>query len=246
MQHLKYLNKQLDLLRRDSTVEPVPTQIRRSPKKGEYGQPWQRDGSRDSDEDVGIRNKAIELIKQNCKPFLEAIDYDVLKYKMFRGYKGAANAAIASKIRPNRIPSDTPERAHEWFNAYFVKKFGEPFRNGMFVTGYESHANEYGTVFLVFPIGDFKFAWSPRTRDLYQSFEHDRSWQGWTKIWELKTFNKWMDAKIYQTTDIKTAIKQRNEIMIMAPGYYGINIGYGGNKPDHAKFMREIAKAIKS
>jgi len=235
---IRYLSQQVELLRKDSPFPAAPLQVRKPSQTD--GEQWRFNGTQDSEEDVDKRERVIELIKENCKPFLQQIDYDVSKYKMFRGYKASNAAAISSKIRlDNRKPRDTSSKIHSLMNSYFESKFGEPFRNAMFVTGFEAHAAKYGIPYLVFPAGDFTFAWSPRVKDLFQ-----QTYSMSDSITE-EEFNEWMDKQIYSNTDLKKAIKQRNEIMIRGSGYYGINIGYYWRKPEWAKFMRYLGKRFK-
>ena len=235
---IRYLKQQVELLRKDAPFPAAPLQVRK-PSDIE-GEKWKFAGSQDSEKDIADRERVIELIKENCKPFLEQIDYDVSKYKMFRGYKGSVASAISSKIRlDDRKPSDMRQHKHQLINSYFESKFGEPFRNAMFVSGYEAHATKYGTPFLVFPTGDFTFVWSPRVKDLYEA-----SFQLSGDVSKRELY-QWMDKKIYTNTDLKGGIKQRNEIMIRGAGYYGINIGYYWRKPDWTKFMRQLGKSFK-
>lgn len=244
---IRYLKQQVELLRKDAPFPAAPLQVRKPEKH--YGEAWRDD--KDSDEDVANRERAIDLIKKHCQPFLQQIDYDVPKYKMFRGYKGSNAAAVSDTINlTNRKPRDTSIEVHNMMNEYFESKFGEPFRNAMFVTGFEAHAEKYGTVFLVFPAGNFTFAWSPRVKDLYVAAGGSGGvdpLSGFAGAGTLapEEFNKWMDKKIYSNTDLKSAIKQRNEIMIRGSGYYGINIGYSWAKPEWTKFMRYLGKRFK-
>jgi len=238
---IRYLKQQVDLLRKDSTMDPTPLQYRVGGRWNDQ-EGWKHGA--ESDPESEMREKTIELIKKNCKPFLEAIDYDILKYKMFRGYTNSNAATISTKIRlDNRKPADMTIELHNLSNDYFQKNLGEPFRNAMFVTGFKDHASKYGTTFLIFPVGEFTFAWSPRVKDLFEAI----SGNGWRFKHDLPAdeFNTWMDTKIFQNTDLKAAIKSRNEIMIRGPGYYGINLDYWLNKPVYAKFMRQIAKRFK-
>ena len=61
-----------------------------------------------------------------------------------------------------RKPVSTPIEVHNFANAYFEDEFGVPFRNGMFCTGDSTFARDYGNLYLVFPVGNFKYCWSPK------------------------------------------------------------------------------------
>ena len=73
-------------------------------------------------------------------------------------------------VRPDRKPTDTPLPIHEFMDNWFYKKFGVKFRsNAMFATKSKGSSQIYGTVYVVFPIGEFKYCYSTVVSDLYPS-----------------------------------------------------------------------------
>lgn len=62
-----------------------------------------------------------------------------------------SNCKFDFKLRSS--PRDTSVSAHDALNAYFVEKFGHPFRNWMFVSNSRNTARIYGTQYILFPIG---------------------------------------------------------------------------------------------
>ena len=78
----------------------------------------------------------------------------------------------------NRNPVDMPESIHIKLNDEFTKKFGWPVRNGIFCLKDELSASRYSLIYsekynkrfktyLFIPVGDFKYCWSPKYKDLY-------------------------------------------------------------------------------
>lgn len=110
-----------------------------------------------------------EQIKSKCRPYLEQINYDCDRYVLFRGLTQTQKpngVAGILKVRKDRRPLGTPLSIHAAANDFFQKKFGIPVRsNAAFVTGDNTQAEEYGRPFVVFPIGAFRFFWSPQVYD---------------------------------------------------------------------------------
>lgn len=73
-------------------------------------------------------------------------------------------------VRKNREPMSTSPAIHEAVDEYFNEKFGSKFRsNAVFGTGKRLQALGYGegVPYLILPVSDFKFAWSPIIQDLF-------------------------------------------------------------------------------
>jgi 8-oxo-dGTP pyrophosphatase MutT (NUDIX family) len=110
----------------------------------------------------------IKRIKSECKPYLEATEYDVMEYRLYRGLKGTNAPYMSSRVRlTGRKPQATGTHIHDALNEWFTKKFGEPFRNALFTASKADFAADYGNLYLVFPTGNFSFIWSPKVGDLY-------------------------------------------------------------------------------
>jgi hypothetical protein len=91
---------------------------------------------------------------------------------LYRGISSSnfGEPMITKRVRlDDREPTDTTEELHALANEYFVEQYGAPFRNSMFVTGDDSWAGAYGRIYSVYPIGDFEYLWSPKTKDLWQA-----------------------------------------------------------------------------
>jgi hypothetical protein len=111
----------------------------------------------------------VETIKQHCGPYIE-----ILKQNngdcLFRGSNsGKAYPGHINLIKPrlDRTPLDTPRLIHKFLNQEFQTKFHFPLRNGIFATGNQPRAAGYGSVSVVFPVGELNFIWSPNIEDLF-------------------------------------------------------------------------------
>jgi len=119
----------------------------------------------------------INILINDCKPFLK----DLLKYlkndKLFllSGRQNNVNF-FKGKVRTNRKPKDTPVEYHNYIDKLFNNKFGWKARsNVIFCTSVLSAAEEYGyVVYMIFPIGKYKYLWNPKIDDLYNDvFEEE-------------------------------------------------------------------------
>lgn len=162
---------------------------------------------------------AISVIHQECGPFLSAIDSQIDEYVL---YRGIANVRPENRIpntdlyystgyRDDRKPKMMPTKLHNRLNDMFLKKFGFAFRNGVFATGSQVQAEDYGTVYQFFPAGRIHFCWSPKITDLSLTVdkELDRL--------DGRDPTAMLDELIntYQTTDLKQAISSGREIMFV-------------------------------
>jgi hypothetical protein len=153
------------------------------------------------------------ILEQKCKPFLEAIDYDVDAHKVFRGSKPrnpdtqilGTNLFVGTGFIKDRSPKAIPISIHKRLNEFFVKKFGTPFRDSVFATGDYDQSTDYGSVYHFFPVGNFKYCWAPYQRDLFHYIDER---DGKFTDEQLKEL-----VDTYRTTDLKEAIYEEVEIM---------------------------------
>ncbi len=126
-----------------------------------------------------------------------------------------------------RKPRDTNLDVHHVAGAWFVETFGVNYReDAMFATGSARQARSYGNMFAAFPVGDFRFCWSPMIAD----FTFDIS----DSIVDAITADDDVDEMIvdeinhamYQTTDLRRAINSGHEIMIHCDEYYLLDAQY--------------------
>jgi hypothetical protein len=123
--------------------------------------------------DPYIVNSIWKKLTKDCMPFLKELKKsnsprDKFFYRGFHG--GNLYSEIdKKKVRTNRNPMDTPQAIHDILNKSFKKKFGWNVRGeGSFATSDKERAGGYGTPFLFFPVGKYKYVWSEEVSDLYQ------------------------------------------------------------------------------
>jgi hypothetical protein len=111
------------------------------------------------------------LIEKDCQPFLK--NWDNLGIGLlYTGRKVYISAISKSQVRKDRKPKDTPEEIHKLLDDWFYKKFGVRSRsNAVFATKNYDVAKDYGTPFLIFPIGKYTAISSDRIDDLYNEIE---------------------------------------------------------------------------
>ena len=164
-----------------------------------------------------------DLLK-NCQPFIKALR-GVQNFGLWRGAKKLIDTSRLISVRTDRQPMDTSRETQNMLDKIFFKKFGWKARSeGLFGTGNKSFASMYGRPHLVFPVGQFKFIWSPEIKDLYTDMIERDMW-----IWErdpdggFGILSKSIDEANYTDKDFHSAIGSGHEIMIKCKEYYLIN-----------------------
>ena len=134
----------------------------------------------DFDAHEEIRN----IIMRDCQPYLTAVGENLksaLSRPMWRGIQPSDSVSVKltekyftiSPIRKDRMPMDTPGSIHSYIDSWFNRRMGIPFRShSMFCTGRKIHAQAYGKAYIVIPIGNFSFCWSPLVEDMYESLRY--------------------------------------------------------------------------
>lgn len=169
-----------------------------------------------------IPDNAIHRVTDECRPFLQMIDYDLNRRALYRGISDnaltrARKNAISDKIfivpghYENRAAMGTPGHIHKGLNQIFTQKFGAPMRNGLATTGSRSNASAFAEsenhICKIIPIGDFKFCWSPNIDDLGSKF-----FMYYGNFDEMPSAESLADQFI--NTDLKEAIQSGNEVSI--------------------------------
>lgn len=111
-------------------------------------------------------NNLEEFILKNCQPYIkENPDWKI--DPLFRGINDHKLVSI-HQIRTDRNPKDSRKFYHDLYNAAFAaNNISSNRSNSIFCTGDSQKANQYGRVYVIFPIGNFKYTWSPTIEDLY-------------------------------------------------------------------------------
>jgi len=119
-------------------------------------------------------NFIIETIKRDCKYFLK----ESKSQQFFTGvtYDNKSNNVFFKKmVRHNRNPRDMSLELTNSLDNYFDKEYNlggwKPRTQSKFFTSNKSTARGYGRTYNVFPIGNFKYLWSPDIEDLYTVFD---------------------------------------------------------------------------
>lgn len=119
---------------------------------------------------------AQTLIKiyKDCAPFIrDFIGPQKGKKSLQFLYSGRSISGnpefIKKRVRKDRKPADIHPLVHDMLDKEFQNKFGYPARSSsLFVTSHIYTASSYGErVYLVFPIGKYKYLWNPEINDLY-------------------------------------------------------------------------------
>lgn len=170
-------------------------------------------------------NEVIALIRRECKPFLE---HDTSRL-MYRGMQSKPSHIYKQAVRSDRRPRNVDHKIHDALDAWFEEKFGFKARSETaFVTGSFADAKSYGKPYAVFPIGDFKFVWSPEIGDLF-FISHSVKPEGVASA---------MDEIQYKTSDLEEAIDSGFEVMVKCDEYYAVPMEDWTHGRDFLKKLR--------
>lgn len=190
--------------------------------------------------DVTIDEMA-DMIVRDCGPFLQ--ESDGLRHgPLFRGINNVSDEFIQKSVRKDRKPKDTTEFLHDLFDDFFQEKFGTRFRTvSMFTFSDSTPARHYGTPYMVFPIEDFNYIWSPEVNDLFDKTlkildkidlddpeivitQLERGVLPDESLEIIKNgFKKELEDASYRGEQLPRAMEANNiEIMIDVNSYYGV------------------------
>lgn len=128
------------------------------------------------DDDVIVNKKNMEMgrrianfIKKNAQPWLSQVN--PTKFVLYRGLTHHADKAAFIQAMPaDRRPRDTDSVRHRAFNAMIKAAGGYANRsNAIFAIRTDDKASSYGEVYVVVPLGKFRYTYSPE-------------WDDWTAI----------------------------------------------------------------
>lgn len=162
-------------------------------------------------------------LRLNCKPYLREIKYLPNFFPLYRGMKHNSEDFVSKDVRlDDRRPADMDDIVHSQLNSYFNSKFGQPFRNALFVAGTPHVAESFGKLYTVFPEGDFEFVWSPNVYDLHS--EHGDLLLERLEEDGVEEFIEYMDSLGYTNKDMIKAIESNSEIMIRCKSYAAVRV----------------------
>lgn len=165
----------------------------------------------------------VKMIKANCKPWLSTIKPIIYKNKGFIRYVGRKNKVETIKRftpRTDREPKDSSRELHDLFDSGFLERFGWKARSeGVFVwpSNNLDTFNKDSLWTFFYPIGEFKYIWSPRVKDLY-NIQH-LALEDPDKY--LKTYT---DKNLFKS--FKSDLNFGNEVMFKCNFYYLVSIRY--------------------
>ena len=159
---------------------------------------------------------------------------------------------MVTKIKPrkDRKPLDTVRDLHDYLDELFKKYHGWNARSeGVFATPKLSLAKGFGKPFYMYPIGDFKFLYNPKSEDIVELLEPLRiqlrsdadpvarrkepyfpnSWDIEDEVAEAAKKEKELleIIKGYKSTGLSTATAKNAELMIKCKSYYMIELTGG-------------------
>lgn len=137
-------------------------------------------------------NNIVKILEEDCSEFLTELRSSD-KNLLFRGCRNVDdvdNGIWQKQSESDRFPKDTSKDISSTFNKYFKQKLGVELRKvGTFASKSPEIAADYGTPYIFFPIGKYKYYWSYYTEDLftdiqYQDWYH-KSDEDIEKKWDL-------------------------------------------------------------
>jgi len=115
----------------------------------------------------------VKLVKKNCQPFFKKMGSsgDFI-YRGSHSIKTFGNMLTKIKPRQDRKPLDTVRDLHDYLDELFKKYHGWNARSeGVFATPKLKLAKGFGRPFYMYPIGDFKFLYNPKSEDIVELLE---------------------------------------------------------------------------
>ena len=134
-------------------------------------------------ENIKSVDEAVERILVDCRPFLSESGFkpnelfELTRNALWRGMDHIEGSFVKFPGMRKRKPMSSAPRLHALLNRHLEKRFGLKYRSfGLFVSNNWTQAYEYGTgLFLIFPIGDFKYVYSDVINDAFIAFDNDNS-----------------------------------------------------------------------
>ncbi len=196
-------------------------------------------------EDKIDRIELIDLLKDKCLPFLNATNYsgnfllravknypqNINTYEVT--FQNTASTVYELSVRKDRKPLSFTKPVHKKLDDWFFDNFGVKHRSqSLFCFGNDASPTQLRTfgahTIAIFPMGDFKFAWSENVGDLYDLL----SVSGDVSI------DKQMRDFKFKDTDLVNAIKSNKEIMINCDKYLAIPISSIGDRRTISDYIK--------
>lgn len=180
-------------------------------------------------------SKAVaQKIIDDCKPFIhEVIDLD--ENRLYRGLKmesfarrsdEVAEDIFKAKVRKDRVPLNTPSFIHTFMDEWMEKELGRKFRTqSIFCAADRKTVLSFGKPYVIMPVGNFSYAWSPFIEDVFSDVEeisHADKRDGRSQDESLDKIRGVLENAGYKTDDLIRAIQEypTHEIMLECDEYY--------------------------
>ena len=186
-------------------------------------------------ENEQILNKAIaKKIIDDCAPYITSLNYDIDNFRLYRGLQlesfirraeAVAEDVYKAQVRKNRVPLNTPDYLHSFIDSWMEENLGAKFRSSaIFCAAKQTTVLNFGKPYVILPIGEFKYAWSPFIEDLYSDVEEINYSATLHADRESakEDIKKVLDAAKYRTDGITKMMREfpSHEIMIECDEYY--------------------------
>ena len=164
----------------------------------------------------------LDMIYSSCQPFLKESKIPKNPEQMcYSGRKNKTEKFFIGRIRKDRLPRDSNQSLHNKYDGLFQEKFGWKARSeALFCSGSMSKAAAYGEPYMIFPVGKYKYIWSPRVADIFTWIELGHSY--WRDFRSPEDADRWA-MKTYTDKDLPKALKSKNEIMIGGNQYIAVD-----------------------
>lgn len=182
----------------------------------------------------------IEMIFKDCDYYINQLRKSNAFKLLYRSSKDSTSfyKLKTSRLETGRNPLDTNVIIHNLLNKkIFNPVFGWNVRDGIFASS--KRIPYYGEPYLFFPIGEFKYVWSPTVKDLYEDMfdpqkldflyyyadEDDKIVNPNIKNIsdnDIRLMVKNLQS-MYSDKDFKGAVRSENEISFKCNKYYLVN-----------------------
>lgn len=167
-----------------------------------------------------------DMIKKYCRPWLTQAGTEQFLSRGIREPwrpEGTSRVKVFVKnIRTDRKPRDSSKKAHRIFNMLIDMVGGVANRsNSMFAHITDSYAGLYGRYYVVFPVGEFHYTWSPEFKDLTMNLED----------------------KFYKLMDVSDETKQK-AYQKYKGAWNSIGVLGGWSKPKHEILGKMVYKTL--
>jgi hypothetical protein len=126
--------------------------------------------------------EAVKYVVEHCQDFLKETRFHIshnasfaaiaspLLYRGLGGFSRTQGYVLSGSR--TRTPIDSSHEMTETLDTYFTKHYNFPYRKqGVFCSGSEGSAFNYGNAFIIFPTDNYNSVWSNEIEDAYTAFD---------------------------------------------------------------------------